>query len=414
MSCQRRVVITGMGTVNPLGLSVKETWEGILQGRSGIGRITRFDPSPYTCQIAGEVKGFDPHNYLEKKEVKKYDPFTHYAIAATKEALDDSGLDVKKEAERVGVLIGSGMGGYESLNYHTCIFYKEGPRRLSPFFIPSSIINTGSGVISIMTGAKGPNYSVVSACATGNHALTDAYHIIRRNEADVMIAGSAEATIHPVSITGFANMKALSTRNDEPEKASRPFDRTRDGFVMGEGSGVLILEELEHAKARGAKIYGEILGCGMNSDANHITAPATDGQGVGACMSIALQNAGLKPEDIDYINAHGTSTPINDSTETKGIKIAFGDHAYKLAVSSTKSMTGHLLGAAGSVEAIITALALTHQVLPPTINLEHPDPDCDLDYVQGGARKAVIRAALSNAFGFGSTNATLVMGRYEQ
>lgn len=413
MSSQRRVVITGMGTVNPLGLSVAETWDGILHGRSGIGRITRFDPSPYPCQIAGEVKGLDPLNYIEKKEVKKYDPFTLYAIAATQEALADAGLKVEDEPERVGTLIGSGMGGFDSLDAYSQVFYNEGHRRVSPFFIPSAIINTASGVVSIMTGAKGPNYSVVSACATGNHALTDAFHIIRRDEADVMITGSAEATIHPLAMTGFANIKALSTRNDEPEKASRPFDRDRDGFVMGEGSGILILEELEHAKARGAKIYGEILGCGMNSDANHITAPASDGTGVGACMAIAVKNAGLRPSDIDYINAHGTSTPINDPTETRGIKIAFGEHASKLLVSSTKSMTGHLLGAAGSVEAIITTLALKNQIVPPTINLENADPDCDLDYVGEGARKANIRTALSNSFGFGSTNASLVMGRYE-
>lgn len=410
----RRVVITGLGLITPLGLSVESTWAALLEGKSGVGTITHFDASAYPCQIAAEIKGFDPLNVMEKKEAKKYDAFTHYAMAATQEALADSGLDVQQEAERVGVLMASGMGGFSSLDYHLGVFHQDGHRRLSPFFVPSTIINTVAGVVSILSGAKGPNYSVVSACATGNHAIADAYHIIQRNEADAMIAGSSEATVHPVAINGFSNMKALSTRNDAPEKASRPFDRDRDGFVMGEGSGVLILEELEHAKARGAKIYGEILGIGMNSDAYHITSPEPSGAGVGKCMSVALNNAGLSPEDIDYINAHGTSTPINDPTESRGIESAFGEHAHRLAISSTKSMTGHLLGAAGSVEAAITALALTHQIIPPTINLENPDPECNLDYVPNIARPAKIRIALSNSFGFGSTNASLVLGRYEK
>lgn len=413
MNHPRRVVITGLGLVTPLGLSVQSTWDALLQGKSGVGIIQRFDPSEYPAQIAAEVKGFDPLSVMEKKEVKKYDAFTHYAVAAAQEAIADSGLSIKEEADRVGVMMASGMGGFSSLDYHLQVFHQEGHRRLSPFFIPSTIINTVAGIVSIMSGAKGPNYSVVSACATGNHAIADAFHIIRRNEADAMIAGSSEATVHPVAINGFANMKALSTRNDAPEKASRPFDRDRDGFVMGEGSGVLILEALEHAKARGAKIYCEILGIGMNSDAHHITSPEPSGAGVGACMTVALKNAGLTPADIDYINAHGTSTPINDPTETRGIKLAFGDDAYRIAVSSTKSMTGHMLGAAGSVEAAITALALTHEIIPPTINLDNPDPECDLDYVANKARPAKIRAALSNSFGFGSTNASLVLGRYE-
>ena len=413
MKYSRRVVITGMGTVNPLGLSVGSTWESLLKCRSGIGIITRFDPSDYPSQIAGEVKNFDPLSFMEKKEVRKYDLFTHYAVAAVSEAMSNSGLNVTAAPERVGVIMASGMGGFCSLDHHLSVFSNDGHRRLSPFFITSSINNTSSGIISIITGARGPNYSVVSACATGNHALADAFHIIGRGEADAMIAGSSEATIHPASLNGFANMKALSTRNDAPEQASRPFDKDRDGFVMGEGAGALVLESLDHALSRGAKIYAEVLGAGMNSDAYHITSPAPDGTGVGACMTAALINTGLKPEDVDYINAHGTSTPINDPTETKGIKLAFGEHAYKLTISSTKSMTGHLLGAAASVEAIITAMAIHEQIIPPTINLNNPDPDCDLDYVANSPRKARIRIALSNSFGFGSTNATLVLGEYK-
>ncbi|HOQ24294.1 MAG TPA: beta-ketoacyl-ACP synthase II [Bacillota bacterium] len=413
MTGKRRVVITGIGMVTPLGLTAGDTWQGIVEGRSGIGRITRYDPTPYPCQIAGEVKNFDPLNVLEKKELKKYDISTCYALAAVREAIADSGLDISACPDRVGVVVGSGMGGFESLSHYMKVFWDQGYQRVSPFFIISSIINTLPGVISIHTGAKGPNYSVVSACATGSHAIADAYHIIKRGEADIMITGGAEATVHPIAIIGFANIKALSTRNDEPERASRPFDRDRDGFVMGEGSGILILESLESAQARGAKIYAEVLGAGMNSDAHHITAPNPDGSGVGACMSIALKNAGLKPEDVDYINAHGTSTPLNDPTETKGIKLAFGEHVRHLAVSSTKSMTGHLLGASGAVEAIITALAIYHQILPPTINLDNPDPECDLDYVPHKARPGAIRAALSNSFGFGSTNVSLAFGRYQ-
>jgi 3-oxoacyl-[acyl-carrier-protein] synthase II len=413
MRYSRRVVITGMGTVNPLGLSVQSSWEELLKCRSGISIIKRFDPSDYPTRIAGEVKGFDPLAFMEKKEARKYDLFTQYAVAAVSEAMTDSGLNIATAPDRVGVLMASGMGGFCSLDHHIRVFSNDGHRRLSPFFIPSTIINSSSGVISIITGARGPNYSVVSACATGNHAIADAFHIIGRGEADAMIAGSSEATIHPASLNGFANMKALSTRNDDPEQASRPFDKKRDGFVMGEGAGALVLEYLDHALARGAKIYAEVLGVGMNSDAYHITSPAPDGTGVGACMTAALINTGLKPEDVNYINAHGTSTLINDSTETKGIKLAFGEHAYKLAVSSTKSMTGHLLGAAGSVEAIITALAIREQIIPPTINLDNPDPECDLDYVVNSPRKARIRIALSNSFGFGSTNASLVLAEYK-
>lgn len=410
---KRRVVITGIGLVTPVGLTKDANWESIIAGKSGIGPITRFDTSLFETRIAGEVKGFDAAKFLEKKEIKKMDRFIQYAIAATTEALDESGLKITPEnAERVGVIVGSGMGGIETVIQNEYICRDQGPKRVSPFFIPSCVINLAPGQISIRTGAKGPNFSPVSACATGAHAIGEAYHIIKRGEADAIIAGGAESTIIPVAIAGFSNMKALSTRNDPPEKACRPFDAERDGFIMGEGAGILILEELEHAQQRGARIYAELIGFGMNSDAYHITSPAPDGSGPARCMELAIASAGIKKEEVGYINAHGTSTPVNDSMETKAIKLAFGEHARKVLISSTKSMTGHLLGAAGAVETAYTALALYHQIVPPTINLENPDPECDLDYVPHKARPAKIEVAMSNSFGFGSTNACVVLQKF--
>lgn len=410
---KRRVVITGIGLVTPVGLTKDANWESIIAGKSGIGPITRFDTSLFETRIAGEVKGFDAAKFLEKKEIKKMDRFIQYAIAATTEALDESGLKITPEnAERVGVIVGSGMGGIETVIQNEYICRDQGPKRVSPFFIPSCVINLAPGQISIRTGAKGPNFSPVSACATGAHAIGEAYHIIKRGEADAIIAGGAESTIIPVAIAGFSNMKALSTRNDPPEKACRPFDAERDGFIMGEGAGILILEELEHAQQRGARIYAELIGFGMNSDAYHITSPAPDGSGPARCMELAIASAGIKKEEVGYINAHGTSTPVNDSMETKAIKLAFGEHARKVLISSTKSMTGHLLGAAGAVETAYTALALYHQIVPPTINLENPDPECDLDYVPHTARPSEIEVAISNSFGFGSTNACVVLRKF--
>lgn len=410
----RRVVITGIGIVSPLGNTTGENWEAVLAGKSGIGLITRFDTTNFDVKIAGEVKNFDPLKYIEKKEVRKMDRFIQYAIAAADEALADSGLKITPEnAENIGTIVGAGMGGLDTISNNDQVCYQKGPNRVSPFFIPGCVINLAPGQISIRTGAKGPNYSPVSACATGTHSIGDAYHIIKRGEADAIITGGAESTITPVAVAGFTNMTALSTRNDAPEKASRPFDAERDGFVMGEGAGIMILEEMEHALKRGAKIYAEVIGFGMNSDAYHIAAPLPDGSSAAKCMQMALKSAGIKPEEVDYINAHGTSTPANDAMETAGIKLAFGEHAKKLMVSSTKSMTGHLLGAAGAVEAAFTALALYHQIAPPTINYEHPDPVCDLDYVPNQARKATINVGISNSFGFGSTNACVVLRRYQ-
>lgn len=410
----RRVVITGIGLVSPLGLTTAANWEAVLAGRSGIAPITRFDTTGFETRFAGEVKNFDPANFLEKKEIKKMDRFIYFAIAAADEALADSGLKITPaNAERVGVVVGSGMGGLETLSNNENVLQQKGPNRVSPFFIPGCVINLAPGQISIRTGAQGPNFSPVSACATGTHAIGEAFHIIKRGEADAIIAGGAEATITPVAMAGFINLTALSTRNDAPEKASRPFDAERDGFVMGEGAGILILEELEHAIGRGAPIYAEVVGFGMNSDAYHITSPIPDGSGAARCMALAVKSAGARLDEVDYINAHGTSTPVNDAMESKAIKLAFGDHARKVLVSSTKSMTGHLLGAAGGVETAFSALALHHQIAPPTINLEHPDPECDLDYVADGARKAHLRIAISNSFGFGSTNACIALKRYE-
>ncbi len=410
----RRVVVTGIGLVSSLGLSTQATWEGLLAGRSGIARITHFDPSDFAAQIAGEVKGFDPLQYLDKKDVKKMDVFIQFAIAAAQAAVDDAGLVIGEgNRDRVGVVIASGIGGFSTIEREHRALLEGGPRRISPFFIPASIINLAAGQVSIRFGARGPNSATCTACSASAHAIGDAYEIIRRGEADAMIAGGSEAAITPMGIGGFAAMRALSTRNSEPERASRPFDRDRDGFVVGEGSGVLLLEGLESARRRGARIYAEVAGYGMSADAYHITAPSEDGSGAVRAMQMAIRSAGVAPSAIDYINAHGTSTPYNDRLETLAIKACFGDHAYKLAVSSTKSMTGHLLGAAGGLEAAVTALAIYHETVPPTINLDNPDPECDLDYVARTSRHAVIAHALSNSFGFGGTNAVLLLKRVE-
>ncbi len=411
---KHRVVVTGIGLVTPLGVGTDVTWKALLEGRSGIGRITAFDPSDLPVHIAGEVKGFNPEDYIEPKEIKKMDRFIHFAMAAAQMAMEDSGLKITPELQnRAGVIIGSGIGGLPKIEHYTRVLYEKGYRRVSPFFIPMSIINLASGYVSIKYGLKGPNSAVVTACSSGSHAVGDAFKIIQRGDADVMVAGGAESVITPLGIAGFAVMRALSTRNDEPERASRPFDRDRDGFVMAEGAGILILESLEHAQSRGAKIYAEIIGYGMTGDAYHITAPAPEGEGAARCMAMALQDGGINPEDVQYINAHGTSTKFNDELETMAIKKVFGEHAYKLSVSSTKSMTGHLLGAAGAVEAAVTVLSIYNQVAPPTINLDNPDPECDLDYVPHRAKQMEINHAMSNTFGFGGTNATLLFRRYE-
>lgn len=409
----RRVVVTGLGLVTPLGTGVERNWERACKGESGIRRISRFDPSGFPCQIAGEVVDFDPTDYIDKKEVKKMDFFIHYALAAAGMAMEDANLKVlEDEAERMGVLVGVGLGGLPALERYHDILREEGHRKVSPFFIPMLIANLASGQISIRHGLKGPNSCVATACASGAHAIGDSLRIIQCGEAEVMVAGGAESTITPLAVAGFAAMRALSSRNEEPTDASRPFDKERDGFVMGEGAGILILEELEHALNRGARIYAEILGYGLTADAYHITIPPPEGEGAARCMLLALKNAGLGPEEVDYINAHGTSTPLNDKFETLAIKKVFGRHAYKLAVSSTKSMTGHLLGAAGGIEGVFSILCLYHQVLLPTINYEVPDPECDLDYVPNAMRKADLEVALSNSFGFGGTNATLAFRRF--
>ncbi len=410
---KRRVVITGLGLITPLGVGVESSWEAFVEGKSGIGKITRFDASDLPVQIAGEVKDFDPSFYIEQKEIKKMDRFIHFALAASSMAIEDSRLQITEEnAERVGVIIGSGIGGLPAIEHYHKIYLEKGYRRITPFFIPMLIINLASGQVSIKFGAKGPNSAVATACATGSHAIGDAFRIIQRGEADVMIAGGTESVITPLAIGGFAVMKALSTRNNEPERASRPFDIDRDGFVMGEGAGIVIMESLDYAKARGAKIYAEIVGYGMTSDAFHITAPAPGGEGAATCMSLALKDAGVTPEVVDYINAHGTSTKYGDEIETAAIKKVFGEHAYRLSVSSTKSMTGHLLGAAGGVEAIVSVLSICHDIIPPTINLDNPDPECDLDYVPHRARHRNVNYALSNSFGFGGTNASLLFRKY--
>jgi 3-oxoacyl-[acyl-carrier-protein] synthase II len=411
----RRVVITGIGLVSSLGIGTAANWASLIAGRSGITRITRFDVSAYAAQIAGEVKGFDPLDWIEKKDIKKMDLFIQYAVAASQFAMDDAGLRIDAQnATEVGVFIGSGIGGFITIEREHEALLKGGPRKVSPFFIPSAIINLASGQVSIRFGAKGPNLATCTACSASAHAVGESYEIIKRGDADAMIAGGSEAAITPMSVGGFGQLRALSTRNDEPERASRPFDKDRDGFIIGEGAGVLILEELEHARRRGAPIYAEIVGYGSTSDAYHMTAPSEDGDGGRRVMAMAIRKAGIKPDEVDYINAHGTSTPYNDKLETLAIKNCFGDHARQLAISSTKSMTGHLLGGAGGLEAGISALAVHHQVVPPTINLDQPDPECDLDYVPHASRTMAVRYALSNSFGFGGTNAALLFKRYEQ
>lgn len=411
----RRVVITGLGIICPIGIGIDAAWTSAVEGRSGICPITQFDASLLPSRIAGEVKGFDPALYIEFKEIKKMDRFIHFAIATSDMALNDSGLKITSEnAERIGVVIGSGMGGLPAIEHYHKIYLEKGYKRISPFFIPMLIINLASGNVSIRFGAKGPNSSVVTACATGNHAIGDAYEIIKRGDADVMIAGGAESCITHLGIAGFAAMKALSVRNHEPEKASRPFDVDRDGFVMGEGAGILILETLDNALSRNAKIYAELVGYGMSSDAYHITAPAPKGEGAARCMKMALAKAGIEPQKIDYINAHGTSTKFGDELETAAVKTVFGEHAYKLCMSSTKSMIGHLLGAAGGVEAVYTVLSVYHNIALPTINLENPDPECDLDYVPNKSRQMEIEYAMTNSFGFGGTNACLIFKKYRE
>ncbi len=411
---RRRVAVTGVGMVSPVGLDTRETWEALLQGRSGVGYVTRFDTSKFPTKIAAEVKGFDPLLYLIPKEVRKMDLFIQYAISASDYAVDASGLEITPEnGERVGVFIGSGIGGFGIIEREHNNFLARGPRRISPFFIPSTIVNLAAGQVSIRIGAMGPNSATCTACSAGSHALGDSFRMIQRGETDVMIAGGTEAAITPMGMGGFSAMRALSKRNDAPEKASRPFDRNRDGFVMGEGAGILVLEELEQARKRGAEILAEIVGYGMSGDAHHITAPPEDGSGAVRAMRKTLEDAQVSPEQVDYINAHGTSTPPNDRIETLAIRTVFGDHARKLAVSATKSMTGHLLGAAGGLEGGVAVQTLKDQVIPPTINLETPDPDCDLDYVPHHARKADIRYAMSNSFGFGGTNACLLFKRHD-
>lgn len=410
---KRRVVITGVGLVTPCGIGIDNVWQDILNGKSGISRITRFDTTNFETKIAGEVKNFNPEDYIPPKDIRRMDLFIQYCLAATKIAINDAGLDMKKEdSERVGVVVGTGLGGLPTLEKYHSILLERGPGRISPFFIPMLIANLAPGHIAMQHGIKGPNLCIVTACATGAHSIGDAFRIIQYGDADVMVAGGTEANLTPLTVGGFNAMKALSRRNDEPEKASRPFDKDRDGFVVAEGSGIIIMEELEHARARGAKIYAEIVGYGYNSDAYHITAPCPDGDGFIRCMRMALRDAHISSDDVDYINAHGTSTDLNDQIETLAIKKVFGDKAYKIPVSSTKSMTGHLLGAAGAVEAIFTVLSIRNQICPPTINYTTPDPDCDLDYVPNKAREHEINVALSNSFGFGGTNCTLVFKRY--
>jgi 3-oxoacyl-[acyl-carrier-protein] synthase II len=409
LSSPRRVAVTGVGLVSPLGIGNQENWDALVAGKSGVGPITRFDASGFACRIAGEVKGFDPSLYMEKKEIKKMDTFIHYAMAAAQFAMNDSGLPVDDgNRERIAVVIGSGIGGLPIIEETQKNYLQRGPRVISPFFITALIANEAAGNVSIKYGLKGPNLATVTACTTGAHAVGEAYRMIQYGDADAAIAGGTESVITPLAVGGFAVMRALSTRNDEPERASRPWDRERDGFVMGEGAGLVVLEEMEAAKERGARIYAELAGYGLSGDAFHIAAPSEDGDGPARVMKNALRDAEIEPEQVGYINAHGTSTPIGDKVETVAIKMVFGDHAKKLAVSSTKSSTGHLLGAAGGVESAICALALHHGVLPPTINYENPDPECDLDYVPNEARHERVEYALSNSFGFGGTNGCLV------
>ncbi|MSO82464.1 MAG: beta-ketoacyl-[acyl-carrier-protein] synthase II [Acidobacteria bacterium] len=410
----RRVVITGIGLVSSLGIGTSANWNALLAGTSGVGRITKFDPTGFPAQIAAEVRGFDPLQFIDKKDVKKMDVFIQYAIAASQFAMEDSKLPITSDtALRTGVFIASGIGGFTTIEREHRALLEGGPRKISPFFIPSAIINLAAGQVSIRFGAKGPNSATCTACAASAHAIGDAFEIIRRDDADAMIVGGSEAAITPLGVGGFAALRALSTRNDEPLRASRPFDKDRDGFIIGEGAGIVVLEELEQARRRGATIYAELIGYGMSADAYHITAPSEDGEGGVRVMGLALKKAGIRPDQVDYINAHGTSTPHNDRLETLAIKRCFGEHARRVTISSTKSMTGHLLGAAGGLEAGISALAVYHQRVPPTINLDIPDPDCDLDYVPHTSRPLKIQYALSNSFGFGGTNAALLFKRYE-
>jgi 3-oxoacyl-[acyl-carrier-protein] synthase II len=410
---KRRVVVTGLGLITPLGTGMQKTWEGICKGASGIDRITTFDTSEFPVQIAGEVKDFNAEDFIERKEIKKMDVFIQYALSAGSMAIEDAGLKITEEnADRVGVIVGAGIGGIQTIERYHSVLLENGQRRISPFFIPMLITNLAAGQISMRFGARGPNSCVTTACAAGTHAIGDSFKIIQRGDADAMIAGGSESAITPLTIAGFANMKALSSRNDTPQKASRPFDVERDGFVIAEGAGIIVLEELEVALARRAKIYAEVIGYGMTADAYHMTAPDPEGRGVVNCMRVALRDAGIAPEAVNYINAHGTSTPYNDKHETSAIKHVFGEHVHQLAVSSTKSMTGHLLGAAGGVEAAFCALALSEGIIPPTINYEHPDPECDLDYVPNHARHIDLENVISNSFGFGGTNACIVLKKY--
>ena len=410
----RRVVITGMGVITPIGSGVADFWDALKSGKSGVGPITRFDTTEYTTKFAAEVSDFDPEQYVERKEAKRMDRFAQLAVGASKLAFEDSGLRITSEnAGRVGVLIGSGIGGTGTWEEQHATLMEKGPRRVSPFFVPMLISDMAAGMVSILFGAKGPNLGIVTACATATHAIGEAAHIIRRGDADVMLAGGSEAAITPMAVAGFCAARALSTRNDDPEHASRPFDLNRDGFVMGEGAGVMVVEALDHALARGATIYGEVIGFGMSGDAYHITAPAPGGEGAARSMAAAITSAGLRPEDIGYINAHGTSTEDNDRIETEAIKTVFGEYAYKVPISSSKSMTGHLLGAAGAVEGIACLCAIRDGIIPPTINYETPDPECDLDYVPNQARKLDVGVAMSNSFGFGGHNATLIFAKYE-
>lgn len=411
----RRVVITGLGLVTPVGIGVQQTWEGLLQGRSGISRITGFDASDYPCQIAGEVKEFDPLVYVDKKDVKRMDRFTHLALASATMALETAALPIRADnAHRYGCLLGVGFGGMATLERNHESLLRAGPQRISPFFVPMLIANMAAGHVCMRFGLRGPNSCVTTACAAGTHAIGEAYKIIQRGDADAMVSGGCEAAITPLAIGGFCAMRALSTRNDAPQQASRPFDKARDGFVMGEGAGILLLEELQQARQRGATIYAEIVGYGMSADAYHMTQPDPEARGVARCMQHALEDAGVAPQDVGYINAHGTSTLYNDKYETLAIKKVFGEQAYRVAISSTKSMTGHLLGGAGGVEGAFTALALHHGVLPPTMNWETPDENCDLDYIPNAARPAPVQIAMSTSLGFGGTNACIVLKRYSE
>ena len=410
----RRVVVTGLGMVTPLGTGVAENWEAVCAGKSGIGTITKFDASGFASRIAGEVTDFRPQDFMAKQQIRRFDVFIHYALASTRMAMEDADLKInQKNAHRVGCVTGSGLGGLGMLEHYHSVLLEKGPKRINPFFIPGIIANMAPGQMAIEFGAKGPNISIETACAASAHAVGEAFRYIREGFADIMLTGGAESVITPLAVGGFCSMRALSTRNDAPEKASRPFDLNRDGFIIGEGAGILILEELEYALERGAPIYGEVVGYGLTGDAYHVSAPEPEGAGAIACMKGALDFAGLKPEDIDYINAHGTSTQLNDASENKAIKAVFKEHAYKLSISSTKSVTGHLLGGAGGIESVFSLLTIKHGVIPPTMNYETPDPECDLDYVPNVARKSPVRTAMSNSFGFGGTNASLIFAAYE-